>query len=234
MAHDDGRCATNGETVFVENVTAKCMNTAAAGTVAAPYCGLQEGINAAKGAGKALVVLRGPKGFDRASYAGAGKLAVVGQGGALINAGAGVGLQCSGGAQLYVRGLTIKGGGEQGVTVETGAKLQLENASIINNDHGGILVNGATLILKNTTISGNGPGDFMGMGILWGGIRMQSPAPGTLLDRVSITDNKNTGVSCTSGVQATGVLALGNVGADISNSCGFTSCATAGPMCGAQ
>ena len=159
---------------------------------------------------------------------------MVGQGGALINPGAGVGLQCTGAAQMYVRGLTIKGGGEQGVTVESGAKLQLENASIINNDHGGILVNGATLILRNSTVSGNGPGDFMNLGILWGGIRMQSPAAGTLLDRVSITDNKAPGISCSAGVQGTGVLATGNPTADITNACGVTSCATAGSACGAQ
>jgi hypothetical protein len=120
MAHDDGRCATSGETVFVENVTARCMNTATAGTAAVPFCGFQEGINAAKGAGKALVVLRGPRGFDRASYAGAGKLAVVGQGAALISPGAGTGLAVSGGAQIYARGVAVKGGSEQGVTVESG------------------------------------------------------------------------------------------------------------------
>jgi hypothetical protein len=89
-------------------------------------------------------------------------------------------------------------------------------------------------VLRNSVVSGNGPGDFMGTGLLWGGIRMQGPAAGTLLDRVSIIDNKNTGVSCSSGVQSTGALVSGNVGGDISNSCAFTSCAAAGPTCGAQ
>lgn len=176
----------------------------------------------------------GPRGVFGASYAGAGKFALVGQGGALISPGAGPGLAASGAAQLYARGVTIDGGSEEGVTVGPATKLQLENASILNNKHGGILVNGGTLALRNTLVSGNGPGDFMNMGILWGGIRMQSPAPGTLLDRVSITDNKAAGISCSARVQGTGVLATGNPTADITNSCGFTSCATAGPACGVQ
>lgn len=234
MAHDDGRCASTAETVFVENVTAKCMNSAAAGTAAVPYCGLQEGISAAETAAKALVVLRGPRGVFGASYAGAGWLAVVGQGSALISPGAATGLTVSGDAKLYARKLTIDGGAEEGVVVESGARVRLENVSVVNNKRGGILVNSATLILKDSIVSGNGPGDFMSMGILWGGFRMQNPLSGTLLERVTVTDNKNTGVSCSAAVQATGILTTGNVGTDISNACGFASCAIAGPTCGAQ
>jgi hypothetical protein len=233
MAHDDGRCATNAETIFVENVTGKCNNASGAGSTAMPYCALQEGINAAKAGGKAMVVLRGPEAVDRVQYTGAGKLALVGQANALLGPGAGVGLIVSGG-ELYARGLTIEGGTKQAVEVGIGAKLQLENSKVTNNKQGGILVNGGTLVLRNSTVSGNGPGDFMGMGIFWGGIRMQSPAVGTSLEKVSVVNNNNTGISCSAAVTGSGVSVSGNVGIDIAPTCGFSSCGAASATCGAQ
>jgi hypothetical protein len=229
MAHDDGRCAAAGETVFVENVTAKCANTNP-GTAAMPLCGLQEGINAAKAGGKALVVLKGPEAVDRASYAGPGKLAVVGQAGAIVSPGAAAGLIVTAG-QLYVRAIAIEGGAKQGAVINSGATLQCDGVRIQNNKGGGILVDGGTLVLTNSTISGNGPGEVDGFP--WGGIRLTNPTAATRLDRVSVLDNKAPGISCSAFVQGTGVLATGNTVVDISMSCGFTSCPSASATCGA-
>lgn len=229
MAHDDGRCAAAGEMIFVENVTAKCANTSP-GTAAMPLCGLQEGINAAKAGGKALVVLKGPEAVFGASYAGPGKLAVVGQGGAIVGPGAAAGLSVTAG-ELYVRAIAIEGGIKQGAVVNAGATLQLDGAMVRNNKGGGLLVDGGTLVLTNSTISGNGPGDLAG--ILWGGIRLTNATVATRLDRVSVLDNKAPGISCSASVQGAGVLATGNSTANISMSCSITSCPSASATCGA-
>ncbi|MDX2022267.1 MAG: right-handed parallel beta-helix repeat-containing protein [Deltaproteobacteria bacterium] len=187
-------------------------------------------MSAAKAGGKALVVMKGPEAVFGATYPGPGKLAVVGQGGARISSGAGIGLQVSGG-DLYARGLTISGGTKQGISISSNAKLQLESSRIQNNEGGGVLVDGGTLVLTNSTISGNGPGDLAG--ILWGGIRLTNPTAATRLDRVSVLNNNAPGISCSGAVQGTGVLATGNSTANVSMSCGFTSCATASATCGA-
>lgn len=231
MSHEDGRCASPAESVYVENVAAKCMNAAQAGTLATPYCGLQEGLTAAAGAGKALVVLRGPKAVFGAVYAGPAKLSLVGQGGALVAPGAATGLTVSGG-QLYVRGVTVKGGTEAGVSV-TGAntRLSLEQSAIVDNAGGGILVENAVFIARSSTVSGNGPGDVMGLP--WGGIRLSSPGAGTRLEQLSVVNNSAPGISCSSPVEGVGVYANGNPVVNVSTSCGFTSCGAPGPQCGA-
>jgi len=137
MAHDDGHCATANEIIFAQNIFSKCANTAGAGTAAQPYCGLQEGVNAAKAAAKPLLVLRGPDAVDRATYACPGKLAIVGQLAPNITPGAAAGLSVTGGG-LYLRRITIEGGAKQGITVSTDASLRAESCTIRNNKGGGI------------------------------------------------------------------------------------------------
>ncbi|MCG5056125.1 MAG: hypothetical protein KA712_24495 [Myxococcales bacterium] len=84
MRHEDGRCATAADTVFVENLPSKCAAGPGAGSAAMPLCGLQQGVDAAKAQGKPLVVLKGPGAVDRATWSGPGKVSVVGKAGALV------------------------------------------------------------------------------------------------------------------------------------------------------
>ncbi|MCG5053421.1 MAG: right-handed parallel beta-helix repeat-containing protein [Myxococcales bacterium] len=232
MSHEDGRCASPAESVYVENVAAKCMNAAQAGTLATPYCGLQEGLTAAAGAGKALVVLRGPKAVFGAVYAGPAKLSLVGQGGALVAPGAATGLTVSGG-QLYVRGVTVKGGTEAGVSV-TGAntRLSLEQSAIVDNAGGGILVENAQLVLKNSVVARNGPG-FSGAAA-WGGMLLTQPAAGSRIERSTVLENKAPGILCSTRIEGIDVFVSGNSTIGISPVCGFDSCSAPGPMCGSS
>lgn len=230
MGHEDGRCATAADTVFVENLSSKCAAGPGAGSAAMPFCGLQQGVDAAKAQGKPLVVLKGPGAVDRATWSGPGKVSVVGKAGALVRGGAGPGFQATGG-EVYLRDLKLEAG-DPGLKVTTGGTLRVDNARVVNNPGGGVLVEGGKLVLERTLVSGNGPAPFPA----WGGIFMQSPAPGTRLERVSVTDNEISGISCSSAVAASGVLSTGHgnsAAANITPTCGFTSCGAPSANCGA-
>ncbi|MCG5053344.1 MAG: right-handed parallel beta-helix repeat-containing protein [Myxococcales bacterium] len=230
LGTEGGRCAGPADVVYAENVPGKC-NAGGPGTVASPYCGLAEAMAAAKSGGKAAVVLKGPQGVDRASYAGPGRLTLVGKGGALILPGAGIGLEVTGG-DLTARNFTVQGAGQAGLVVRSGSALELAQAQVLDNKGGGILVDGGRLVARSSTVSGNGPGQF-GATTIWGGLLLNNPAAGTRLEGVSVVNNKTTGISCSAAVEATGVLATGNPGVDIAAPCNFSSCGAAGPQCGA-
>jgi hypothetical protein len=117
----------------------------------------------------------------------------------------------------------------------------MDTCAVIDNPGGGILLNGAAFDIKNTTVTGNGPGTSPVSGAAYGGIRIDTlPASGpTALNLLTIQNNKQVGLSCPgSGAGAgpiTAVLASGNAGGDIGPTCGFTSCGSdGGATCGAQ
>jgi hypothetical protein len=105
---------------------------------------------------------------------------------------------------------------------------------VSNNTSGGILLDGAGFDIKAATVNNNAAagGDP--------GIRIQNIPTGSTtpkaLSLTTITGNTGFGVSCASGtvLTATGVLASGNGGTDITTFCGFSSCGTASTTCGAQ
>jgi hypothetical protein len=112
----------------------------------------------------------------------------------------------------------------------------MDRCVVANNAKGGILLDGATFEIANTTVKGNGPGDDAGT--TWGGMRVKNlPASEPkLLTLVTVQDNNNTGISCAGTVAGTNVSASGNAGGvDITTgTCGFSSCGLPGPTCGAQ
>jgi hypothetical protein len=210
MAHDDGRCATVAETVFVQSVAGCSTMVGAGGTPAMPYCLAQDGITAATAGGKPLVVMRGP--IDRWSYAGTGTVTVVGQNGAKV-VGAGVGVRVSAG-ELYLRGLTISVSGATGtgIVAENGAVLRMNRCLVENNGAGGIAVNKAGFDIVNTIIAGNEPGETTpGSGLTFGGVYLDA-APGKPQRFVNdtIVGNKAIGVYCAGAYPVTGLLANGN------------------------
>jgi hypothetical protein len=236
MAHQDGRCATDDETIYVKNA-AGCSNTAGAGgTLAAPYCLSQDGINAVTAA-RALVVMRGPDALTEwaVSTAPAAPITVVGQTNATVNPGARVGVRVSGG-KVYVRDLKVSSGANVGIVAETGADVTLNRCTVATNTKGGILVDGANFDITNTTVTGNGPGDDAGAA--WGGLRLKnlSTISKKSLGFLSVMSNNQVGVSCAGSVDATSVLVSGSSGGvEISPSCGFMSCGAAvTATCGAQ
>jgi hypothetical protein len=235
MFHQDGRCATDDETIYVKNATG--CTAGAGGTVAAPYCLSQDGINAVV-LGRALVVMRGPDALTEWAVATApmAAITVVGQSSATVNPGARVGVRVSAG-QVYIRDLKISAGSNVGVIAEAGAELVLNHCTVTANTKGGILIDGAAFDIENTTITNNGPSADLS----WGGVRLQTLlATGSArLNLLTITGNNPSGVSCSPlasvSPSATGVLATANTSGDVSQTCGFTSCGTAvSATCGAQ
>ncbi len=235
MDHQDGRCASEAETIYVQKGGA-CGGTA--GTAAVPLCGPQEAAAALTG-GRRVVVVRGA--VDELNWTLNGpQVSVVGQpsGGvaATIAAGTSPGISISGG-DIYVRSLSIScvaDVSDRGIVAQSGTVLRLNRVAVKNCAKGGIFVDVSGFDIRNTTVTGNGPGDLGGLP--WGGIRVQAfpPAGPSRLESLTIKDNKGPGLSCTSAAMGSGVLASGNSPTDISSSCGVTACGAAGPNCGAQ
>jgi hypothetical protein len=219
MYHQDGRCASNAETVVV---TATSSNL--------PITSVPAGIR--------LVVIRGAvSGTLTWSLPTTPQMTIVGQSAGTVVAtltgnGTGSTLHVKGG-DLYVRGLTVTGGAP-GIIADTGAILRLDHVSVSNNASGGILLDGAAFDIKNTTVNSN-PAANGDPGIRIQNAATGSPTPKTL-SLTTVSGNTQAGVSCASNtvLTASGVSASGNGGIDITLSCGFSSCGTASATCGAQ
>jgi hypothetical protein len=231
MFHQDGRCATDAETIYVKNSTGCSMTAGGGGTSAVPYCFSQLGIDAVTGTNR-LVVMRGSDALRFWAISTAGdQVSVIGQNGATIAPGADIGIHISSG-NAYVRGLKVTGSSSTGVVADNGAELQMDGCVVESNSKGGILIDGAAFDIKNTTVTSNGPS----ADLTWGGIRIQNLLGlGTAqLELLTIQTNNPSGVSCAASVAGTGVRAVGNISGDISPTCGFSSCGVASTTCGAQ
>jgi hypothetical protein len=231
MSHQDGRCATVAETMFVKNSTGTCSNSAASGgTAATPFCGVQTAINALSSDKRVIVVRGTATGF---SWAGGGaQVTVVGQSSASIGAFNAPGVALGGG-DLHMRDITVSGG-SPGISAQTGATLQLLRTKIATCTGGGILLAGANFDLNDVLVENNG--SATDGAVTWSGIYVKAvPTSGLRsLSLVSSMNNQNTGISCVGAVTGTGVLATGNGGGmQITPSCGFSSC-TAGAGCGSS
>jgi hypothetical protein len=186
-----------------------------------------------------VVVVRGAVDEFSWSLTGA-QVTVVGQPAgavpAAILAGTNPGLALNGG-DLYVRNVSVScvpDFSDRGIVAQSGAVLRLNRVTVKNCAKGGLFVDGAGFDVRQSTFTGNGPGDIMGFP--WGGIRVQgSPAGGPpRLESVTIKDNKGPGLSCSAAVMGTGVLVTGNSMPEVSPTCGVASCGAAGPTCGGQ
>jgi hypothetical protein len=241
MSQSDGHCATDAETVYVQNKTG-CSSSTSGGTAAAPFCVARIGVNSALTNSKPLVVLAGTlaAGF---SVSAPGVLTIVGKSAIITPEAFTDGIAIASG-EVYLRNLTVQGNAATGSTTNpgisagVGVTLHMDKCAVTNNTGGGILLNGAAFQIENTIITGNGAGQTTG-GLVWGGIRVDSlPASGpTVLNLVTVQNNNAVGISCSGNITGTGILATGNTSAEIANSCGFTSCTPAldgGSGCGAQ
>jgi hypothetical protein len=234
MSHQDGRCATDAETIYVKNATG-CATGSNGGTKAVPYCYPQNGIDAVDPT-RRLVVMSGSMDLRPWTIAVSGsQVSVVGQAAATIAPGADVGIHLSAGG-LYLRGLRIRNGSLSGVVADGGSDLQMDHCAVEGNVGGGIFVDGASFDIANTTVTGNGPGDDMGAS--WGGLRLKNllTSGDKKLQFLTVQSNNQVGISCSGSVSGMNVLATMNMGGvDVSPSCGFSSCtADAGATCGAQ
>jgi hypothetical protein len=230
MSHQDGRCASDAETVVV---TATSSNL--------PSTSVTSGIH--------LVVIRGTvNGSLTWSLPTSPQMTIVGQSsGTTVPTLTGIAstttetatIRVTGG-DLYIRGLSVTAG-SPGIWATGGNILRLDHANVSNNTAGGILLDGAGFDIKNTTINNNGPNLFDSA---FGGIRIQNapsgPTPTKSLTLTTISSNQLVGVSCATGTGSllttipNSVLTAGNNGGDIGGSCGFASCSSASATCGAQ
>jgi hypothetical protein len=242
MSHLDGHCATDAESIYVGTMgTVACLETSA-GTVQAPVCSVQSGVTKAKSSSKPLVVVTGSLTPSSTTIATASPLTIVGKNNAMLSPSAGAdGITINSG-EIYLRGLTVQGSASTSTGIGIKAEpsggnavtLHMDACKVTDNPGGGILLNDAVFDIKNTTISGNGPGTVGA--ITWGGILVNSiPDTGTAsINQVTIRGNNPVGLSCAGSVQGTGVLVSGNTSSQITPSCGITACTTASTTCGAQ
>ena len=243
MANIDGHCATDAETVYVQNKTG-CSDSNP-GSAAAPICSAQAGVTTAKSNSKALVVITGALAPGSATIAATAPLTIAGKSSAKLTptTTGSDGITITSG-EIYLRGVAVQGGTLTGMGINasptsgSSVSLHVDTCAVINNPGGGILLNGAAFDIENTIITGNGPGQTTG-GTFWGGIRVDGlPSSGpAILNLVTVENNNPVGISCSGSITGTGVLVTGNTSAQIANSCGLSSCSPTpdgGTGCGAQ
>jgi len=227
MAHQDGRCAAVAETIYVQNDTTTCSDSATTdlgfGTAMKPLCSMQPvpGLLSGTSGTKDLVVIRGTvqSGTWTFTGQGGGELSLVGQSNALLAGGASPAFAMSTGSAfmrdlkmsssgsdgiderggtLALQNLTIAGSATSGVGISaTGGTLTTSKVTVDSCVGGGILLDGAAFDIENTTVTNNGPGQ---QPIVWGGVLVNSlPANGSkLLHLVTIKNNNATGLACAS------------------------------------
>jgi hypothetical protein len=235
MAHLNGHCATDAETVYVQNTTG-CMptyTTSLGGTAAMPYCSMEPIGNAALPP-RNLVVIRGVVSGPSWTYqrgSGQPQTSFIGQQGATIVGGLSPGFNMDSGT-VYIRGIKFSLSTSTGITA-TGGSLRLDAVTVDTCQGGGILLGGAAFDIENTTVTNNGPGQQGTTS--WGGILVSSiPAGSSKLNLVTIENNKPIGLACAGAISGSGVFSSGNSGGvDIQPSCNVTACTPMSPTCGA-
>jgi hypothetical protein len=237
MAHQDGRCATIAETIYVQ-MKAGCNDSVTAtdpgaGTSGQPLCSMQPAPMLLS-ATRDLILARGTvSGGSWNLTTQASETSIVGQQSASVASATNPGFSMQSGA-VYIRDLEFSSSGSMGISA-SGGTLRLQHVTVDNCKHGGVLLDGAGFDIENTTVSNNMAGTFNVI-TNWGGILINNPPTSgpAALEFVSVLSNAQIGITCSTSIAATGVSASGNAGGDISSGCGFSSCGTASSTCGAQ
>lgn len=241
MSHQDGRCATDAETIYVQYTPMCATNPGGGnGTPGSPFCSLSTAVVSFTSACKVMAIIGPVAGsgvYIQAVSVGASQLSLIGEGmGKIISPGGSAPNLVVDGANVYLRDVIISGSPDVGLSVKNSATIQLESVVLDSNAKGGLLVDSSSFDVRNSTFTNNGPGTGSG-GAGWGGIRVQGatpPSPRTLID-VTIAGNKQIGLSCAWPVTGAGVYSSGNAGGiDVSPTCSVTTCAALGPDCGAM
>jgi hypothetical protein len=213
MAPQSGRCATDGETIYVQGAN-PCAANAGQGTSASPYCDPQRAL-AAITANRRIIRIRGPLSVGDMDIQSSGaQITIVGQEGAKVSFPTGIGIQVGSG-NVHIRGLKVSGN-QTGIVVESGATIQLNRVLVELNGQGGLQVeNGAAFDIANSVFAKNGGGNVGPTP--YGGVFLGAPG-GNRMGRFranTVVDNAEAGVVCSSDSQRlTGVLLFNNVRAD--------------------
>lgn len=237
---DDGHCATDGETVYVQtqNRTPACPDTGADGTASRPLCSL-DAIEP-RLSGKALVVLRGNVGGTLSLSVSS--IAVVGQPNGAIPArilsGLGTGLTVTGG-EVRVRGVTIEGttaSGDKGIVASGDAKLILTSVTVTGHDGIGVEANtGAELVMNRCIVTSNAGGGIYNsaatttvtntvMASNLYGIKIVSPFAATTAFNTIVSNSIATTCAATTPPSVLGSIVVGP-----NDSCTLDHCTTTSP-----
>ncbi len=245
----DGHCATDAETIYVGAAGTATCSSSNPGTPADPVCSLAAGVGLAKSGSKPLVVVRGSLAPGSTTIAVNSPLAIVGKTGAtLVPADPGADCITITQGEITLRNLSIQGSisPASGMGIDAAPPsgssviLHMDTCAVRYNPGGGILLNGAAFDIRNTVVSGNGPGTVLATGLTWGGVYVQTLAASgpANFELVSIQSNNGGGLTCTEAVQASGLLATLNTGtvSQVGSLCAITtgSCPAASTSCGAQ
>jgi hypothetical protein len=221
----DGHCATAAEVVTLQGGAA-C--TPAAGL----YCKASDAVAALTG--KTVLIIKGPDpvGAIDPPNAAPTPFLIVGQGGAVVAAGAGdtAGIRVWGAHKLWVRDLKVSGG-TVGILAEGASELHVTRAVVSENGKGGIKTIDSGFDITNTIVAANMAGSDTG-GVVWAGVRLGSVPTNGLARFVNntVVDNKLIGVSCFAATYDTSTnIVYGNVGSDAANCAGAACCGAVDP-----
>jgi len=214
MFHQDGHCATDAETLYVQKPMAGCSGIGGPGTSASPFCVPQAAFDmAATSPAKTLIVLRGGvalANFEAAPAHGT-ELSVIGQDNAQISPGANVGIHLVGDASLYVRGVTVSGGTDIGIKAEQNTTLRMDRVYVYDNTLGGLVLAKASFEIVNSVFANNGQG-VVGAAS-FGGVYVGTPPMGKVarFNFNTVVNNKDKGMACEpSSPSMGGLLLYGN------------------------
>jgi hypothetical protein len=213
MFHQDGRCATDSETIYVESKTG-CLSapTPTGGTSATPFCKLQDALSAL--GDRRLFVVRGSGDVGNTSIQNlpGGQISIVGPGTRITAAVGSPGFRVAGN-DVFVRGLKILGdaGTDIGIVADSGATIRLDSVTVENMSKGGLRVIAAGYEIVNCLLDGNGGaiddgGRFIGGAFL-------GAASGSQLARFAfntVVSNNDKGVICESTSQTIQASLLAN------------------------
>ena len=220
MYHQDSRCASEAETIYVKK-TAGCSG--GAGTATSPYCDMQSAFSAVTSS-KRVILAKGPATdvlAPIASTPSGGQISIISKDEATFNGGGAVGVHVTTG-DIYLRGITVANGSDRGVVVDTGATLRMDRCIIKKNAGGGLLAqSGASFDIANSVFDENGEGTVGP--VKFGGVYLAGSAPSSGPHRLwfnTVINNQQTGVVCADSTQAfTGMLIYSNIGG------GYLNCA---------
>ena len=212
MFHQDGRCASELETIYVKN-SSSCSG--GAGTKASPYCDTQAAVNAVTSSQRVIVV-KGPAAdvlSPISSTPSGAQVSIIGQSTATFTGSGVIGIHVSAG-DVYIRNVTVANGTKVGIQVEPGATLRLDRCIVYKNAGGGLVVQAAASFdIGNCVFDNNGPGSVGP--VQFGGVYLAGSAPVSGGHRFwfsTIIDNQQTGVVCADSTQTlSGMLMSNNV-----------------------
>jgi hypothetical protein len=212
LTHQNGRCATDAETLYVKNAN-PCSTAGTGGTIEMPFCQPQRAV-AAIAANRRVIRVSGPAevGPVDITQATGGPITIIGQDQARIFPNAEIGIHVRAG-DVYVRRLDVVGGRATGVVVDNGATVRLNGVIVEGNLSGGLAANpGAGFDIANSVFALNGIG--MVASSTYGGVFLGAPAGGRpgRFRASTIVNNKFIGAVCQNAAQRLdGVLLFGNM-----------------------